>query len=138
MTDDEARALGERAVACVRFRWLPGMLPFGCMLERCAEAPPESHLLLFWADEPHEQGQPWWPEEWGGKHPPVPDLRDPATRGAVLELVREAWGGPVSVTSGGPASEVLIWPHADAHAPEHVFGCGELAACLVAALESAL
>lgn len=67
MTDTEAEALGKRLVACRHFRPLRGMLDM--------------------------QGRTWdtsllW--RWNSAVD-VPDLRDPATLGCVLALVREAW-----------------------------------------------
>lgn len=66
MTDTEAEALGKRLVACRHFRPLRGMLDM--------------------------QGRTWdtsllW--RWNSACD-VPDLRDPATLGCVLALVREA------------------------------------------------
>ncbi len=72
------QALGRRAVACKHWRWLPGML----------------------ASDGHRLGA----EDCDGLHPEaydvVPDFSDPATRGCLLELVREAWGGEVVITEG--------------------------------------
>lgn len=68
MTDTEAEALGKRLVACRHFRPLRGMLDL--------------------------QGRTWdtsllW--RWNSACD-VPDLRDPATLGCVMALVREAHG----------------------------------------------
>lgn len=70
MTDTEAEALGKRLVACRHFRPLRGMLDM--------------------------QGRTWdtsllW--RWNSACD-VPDLRDPATLGCVLALVREAHAVP--------------------------------------------
>lgn len=70
MTDTEAEALGKRLVDCRHFRPLRGMLDM--------------------------QGRTWdtsllW--RWNSVCD-VPDLRDPATRGCVLALVREAHSVP--------------------------------------------
>lgn len=66
MTDAEAEALGRRLVACRHFRPMRGMRDL--------------------------QGRTWTPDLLWRWTPgvDVPDLRDPATRGCVLELVREA------------------------------------------------
>ncbi len=70
MTEEEAHALGRRLVACKGFRPMRGMRD--------------------------TQGNTWVQSElfrwWNDHH--TPDVRDPATRGCVLELVREAWGDP--------------------------------------------
>lgn len=58
--------LARRAAACRGWRWLPGMLVWGG--DRITE------------------------DTLGIAHGVVPDFRDPATRGALLQLVREAWG----------------------------------------------
>ena len=66
MTDDEALALAVRLVACKHFRPMPGMRDL--------------------------QGRTWTPDliwRWN-RTIDRPDLRDPATLGCLLALVREA------------------------------------------------
>ena len=70
MTEAEAEALGKRLVACKNFRPMRGMLD---MQGRTWGA----DLLFRWSNDVD-----------------VPDLRDPATLGCLLALVREAWGDP--------------------------------------------
>ena len=70
MTEAEAEALGKRLVACKGFRPLRGMLD---MQGRTWGA----DLLFRWSNDVD-----------------VPDLRDPATLGCLLALVREAHGVP--------------------------------------------
>lgn len=70
MTDTEAEALGKRLVACPRFRPLPGLRD---MQGRTWEA----SLLWRWAPSVDR-----------------PDIREPATKGIVLALIREAWRCP--------------------------------------------
>jgi hypothetical protein len=67
MTDAEAEALGRRLVACKGFRVMRGMLDM--------------------------QGRTWGRDLLWRWAPgvDVPDLRDPATLGCLLALVREAW-----------------------------------------------
>ena len=78
MTDDEAIALGKRVVACKGFRPMRGMLD---MQGRTWD----SSLLWRWHNEVD-----------------VPDLRDPATLGCLLALVRKAHGQTtLSPVSGG-------------------------------------
>jgi hypothetical protein len=58
--------LAKRAVACKRWRWMPGMLTInGTRIQRT----PNVEITAAW-----------------------PDLDDPATLGCLLALVREAWG----------------------------------------------
>lgn len=74
MTEQDWKELGRRAVACNGWRWMPGMA---------------------WAIPPWARDS--FPEYMHhGRHPipdaiaPLPDLRDPATLGCLLALVREA------------------------------------------------
>lgn len=69
MTDDEAMALGLRAVATKHWRWMGGMKDMqGRTVTPC---------ILF------------------RSHPTdTPDFRDPATMGCLVHLVREAWDDP--------------------------------------------
>lgn len=67
MTDEEATALGKRLVACQHFRPMRGMLD---MQGRTWE----QSLLWRWSPSVDR-----------------PDIREPATKGIVLALVREAW-----------------------------------------------
>lgn len=70
----ELETLGRRAVACPKWRWMPGM----------------SIALDAWT------GRVGNGEEVQGAF--VPDLSDPATLGCLLALVREAWGQPTIAT----------------------------------------
>ena len=86
--NQELEALGRRAVACEHWRWLPGMLAQ-------SELPGLARVYAVQSDG--------WIRLCGG-HPfespfytktlPYPDLSDPATVGALLGLVREAWQDP--------------------------------------------
>lgn len=77
--------LGQRAVACRGWKWMPGM--------RTLDAMRVIHDPDRWPDRPcaiREGG-------WVDTAPPrplkddLPDLCDPATLGCLLALVREAW-----------------------------------------------
>ena len=75
MKEERAMSLGKRLVACEGFRWMAGMRPRhldGVGYLHGANIPNEDHAKAL-------QGNRWW---W-------PDMRDPATRGCVLELVRD-------------------------------------------------
>lgn len=68
MTPDDLIELGKRAVACRRWRWMPGMADLWGGRMREGDGLDRMHAL--------------------------PDLTDPATLGCLLALVREAWGDP--------------------------------------------
>jgi len=87
MVEMEWRTLGERAVKCKGWRWLPGML----MLKEMTGYPGPRFLgfdkkaaVVGVVDALYEIP--------AGGH--EPDLRDPATLGCLLKLVRDAWGKP--------------------------------------------
>ena len=67
--NEEMIGLSHRAVACPRWRWMPGMKVGN---DRIMD---ESETREVRSDE-------------------LPDLTDPATLGCLLALVREAWGDP--------------------------------------------
>lgn len=113
--------LGKRAVACKRWRWLPGMLtlPF-------RESGPNSPVC-----------HPAWRVIYEGGCGPFanpdnndapPDLTDAATLGCLLALVREAWADPrIHVVPYNPLTEP----------PKCVVTGKTEAEALVAALEAA-
>ena len=72
MNDEQWQELGRRAVACKAWRWMPGMLDGILYSGACSEEMSKDEArALTW-----------------------PDLRDPATVGCLLALVREAWDRP--------------------------------------------
>ena len=76
----ELHALARRAVACVRWRWRPGMLTTGRIRITCVED-----------DGAYILGIPaGWHQQIRMEQGEAPDLTDPATLGCLLALVREA------------------------------------------------
>lgn len=79
MTEEQI-TLARRAVACRGWKWLPGMATYTPVpytsphLGRILSG--ENDIFHLWRDET------------------IPRLRDPATLGCLLALVREAWGDP--------------------------------------------
>jgi hypothetical protein len=70
MNEGQLKILGRRARRCSRWRWLPGMLTLTGY-----------HV----SDEDAETDAPTLFDDG------LPDLRDPATVGCLLALVRDAW-----------------------------------------------
>jgi hypothetical protein len=141
--------LARRAVACPRWRWMPGMLVAPILEDDTIEPVTgiivSSHrlLLVYWPDV----GLRWQ----ATREHLLPDLTDPATLGCLLALAREAWGDPalyvrLSDTSrksdGVRAWEVLGWLD-PSRSPDgrggswRSWGHASEAEALVAALESA-
>lgn len=132
MTEHDWVMLGARAVACKGWRWMPGMLLLDtnrvlsvsytqppCLVVSCNGGPPARVSSTS----------------------AIPDLRDPATVGCLLTLVREAYGMPHLT----PKMTTSIWRIEDEGAPmkwlipdlEWAGRFGTEAAALVDALESA-
>jgi len=104
MTDDEARALGQRLVACKGFRWMRGMRVAGFRDGASAQSFDADGVYVYYA----HAGEVWSfdpdlrPELW-------PDLRGPATRGCVLELIREAYNDHTyAACKDGDDAEALV------------------------------
>lgn len=121
MTDEEALDLGRRFAACKGFRPMRGML--------------DNH------------GRTWTPDllwRWTPKVD-IPDLRDPATLGCLLALVREAWRAPralVRLSANGKSFHVFDVDRVTTGGNWAAWLCGDRilqteAEALVAALEAA-
>ena len=110
--------LARRAVACKRWRWLPGMLTTDGI--RLVRVDPDEYSI----------GYSTGGYVWALNADALPDLTDAATLGCLLALVREAHGD-------------VVWLHHDCCVwvvcglPEDPGGSDTQAEALVVALESA-
>ena len=133
MNDDEARALGMRAVACKGWRWMAGMrlVSAGGWRVNSGGEGVVMRTRDGWATV--------YEECWGAaiRGELLPDLRDPATLGCMLALVRGTWNRPHLVVihdtdhPSGLCGPWFIWT-----SDGWVDGAVE-ASSLVAALEAA-
>ena len=88
MNEEQWQELGRRAVACKAWRWMPGMLD-GIDEQRVASV--RDGLVTMERDG---RGEALEFDPRLVRRRPLPDLRDPATMGCLLALVRESWGRP--------------------------------------------
>lgn len=92
MNERRALILGRRAKRCNRWKWAPGMLTFTGYRVSDEDAQTDAPTLF--------------PDD-------KPDLRDPATLGCLLGLVRDAWPtAPATTSRYGMWSESLGHYHA--------------------------
>lgn len=140
--------LGRRAVACPRWRWMPGMLlqwkPENGSRYRgrvCDTWSFEDEGALYCEGHEDRFTREELKAAW-------PDLSDPATLGCLLALVQEAYGPLARFNTGfsdmaAPerAHMVLVHTWTERHKIDDqkpvVFHGASLAECLVAALEAA-
>lgn len=84
---EQFEELARRAVACKRWRWMPGMLSNKDLrVTRCDD---DGYVVGYY------ENLSYIAECVSGS---VPDLSDPATLGCLLALVRESWGPAASVS----------------------------------------
>ena len=88
---EQIEELARRAVACKRWRWMPGMRTSEGW--RVIRGSTESGC---WAYD--ENPENWQVADNRIEDGTLPDLTDPATLGCLLALVREAWGPTASVS----------------------------------------
>jgi hypothetical protein len=121
MTEEEATALGKRLSVCRHFRPMPG-------LKDMQGRTWEQSLLWRWTPSIDR-----------------PDLREPATKGIVLALVREAWSAPralVRLSANGKSFHVFDVDRVTTGGNWAAFLCGDHRIqteeeALVSALEAA-
>ncbi len=76
-------SLGVRAISCWRWQWRPGMRLYKA--GGWSAQTGDMYDMGYFIRVPEELPNGGFPDAW-------PDLMDGATRGALLDLVREAWG----------------------------------------------
>jgi hypothetical protein len=98
VTNEEAKVLGQRAVACEGWRWMPGMManPVGIHFREEWRVTMADGFGMGGVQDDDAYPKMWGlreddlmdPAEW------LPDFRDPATLGCLLALVRERLKAP--------------------------------------------
>ena len=124
---DEMIVLAKRAVACPKWRLMPGML-----------TDEGRRVMRVWPDDLGIKWSHLLDNRVVRDADALPDLTDPATLGCLLALVREAWGMSTGITVSYSSDEGL-WGVSWCGAT-HGGWCGRgktEAEALVAALEGA-
>ena len=124
--------LAKRAVACKHWRWMPGMA-----VTAYGIAGRVWMVSNGWVTLPEEDGLGDNMEFRLDDGAATPDLRDPATMGCLLALVREAWGELASIVRHSEGWTLQVF-NTDNFLPEWPLS-GEYpteAEALVAALEA--
>ena len=89
--------LARRAVACKRWRWMPGMLSAKGL--RVTRRDSDGYVVGYYEDLSYIA------ECVPGT---LPDLTDPATLGCLLALVREAHGAPAAYFMGSVKNQWVV------------------------------
>jgi hypothetical protein len=127
---EKLEELARRAVACKRWRWMPGMLSDkGLRVTRCDR---DGYVVGYYEDLSYIA------ECVAGT---LPDLSDPATLGCLLALVREAlkprgWGVTLCLANTGAGWQLGYLAGGEWFSPLGTIHRSE-AEALVAALEAA-
>ena len=95
---EDIEELGRRAIACKRWRWLPGMLADTGL--RIVRHDSDGYLVGYFANHAYICTciNDVWTDAPDNTVDRLPDFRDPATLGCLLALVREAWGPEATVS----------------------------------------
>lgn len=122
------RELTKRALACPQWRWRPGMLTLSGL--RVVRVDADGYAIGVHGDYAGHV------IELRGEN--LPDLDDPATRGCLLELVREAWGDPTMAAASSLTIEGTRWRvDSDDHPVGDLYDYPSEVSALVEALEQA-
>lgn len=138
--------LARRAVACPKWRWMPGMLVKGNRVVSVSGFNPPYDYATPYAYVSYMGGPVYLLE----LNRTIPDLQDPATLGCLLALVRGAWGDQRAYLCDYGGYDSVEWgvvshewdAKRQATGPKAWFACllgdsGTEAGALVVALEAA-
>ena len=133
MNDNDLQTLARRAIACKRWRWLPGMLADTGL--RIVRHDSDGYLVGYYANHAYISTctTDVWTDAPDNTVDCLPDFRDPATLGCLLALVREAWQNPYAYVDYSNKWKVAFCCNVGPRA----FSSTTEAAAIVAALEAA-